>query len=110
MLAKIYANITDIFRYYSCKFRLSSFKQKTCRGYFNSNNIIRTYTFETSMHCFFNFEQRGDEQFTQAKLENLGDLLMQAIYKYVNVTIKMQPLQVEQPINKKKIFKRQAEE
>ncbi len=26
MLAKIYANITDIFRYYSCKFRLSSFK------------------------------------------------------------------------------------
>ena len=44
MLARIFANRTEIFRYYSCKFRLSAIKERTCRGYFNNKDIVRAYT------------------------------------------------------------------
>lgn len=44
MLPKIYSTKTDIFRYYSCKFRIATNREKTCRGYMNNKHIVRTYT------------------------------------------------------------------
>ena len=103
MLAKIFSNKTDIFRYYSCKFRLSSVKEKTCRGYFNSKEIVRTYTHETSVYSYFDFKTRKDQAFDRKSLEDLGCKMMEAIHDYVKITVKLIEIEVPEPIDKKKI-------
>ena len=92
MLARIYASKTEIFRYYSCKFRISNFKEKTCRGFFNNKNIVRTYTHETSMHCFFDFEKRKDRVFDVGNLEALGENLLASIHDYIVVVLKLKEM------------------
>jgi len=67
LLPRYYAQRTDVFRYYSCKFKVASFKESTARGYFNSLSL-RTYTHETSTHCFFDFATRKDQPFTRKSL------------------------------------------
>jgi hypothetical protein len=82
LLPRIYSQKTDIFRYYSCKYKLASSKENTARGYFNSNGI-RAYTHETSNHCFWNFASRKDEPFSRTTLEKLGADLVDSISEYV---------------------------
>lgn len=86
LLAKIFASRTEVFRYYSCKFKVSSLKETTARGYFN-NNGIRTYTHETSAHCFFDFEKRNDKAFTRDSLEELGRQLSLSLHDYVKIVV-----------------------
>ena len=60
LLPRFFSGRTDIFRYYSCKYKVATYKEATARGYFNTHNI-RTYTHETSIHCFFDFSRRKDK-------------------------------------------------
>lgn len=82
LLPRIFAQKTDVFRYYSCKYKVASSKEHTARGFFNSNGI-RTYTHETSIHSFWNFDAKRDEPFTRKTLEQLGEHLVDSIAEYV---------------------------
>ncbi len=57
------------------------------------------------MHGYFNFDSRKDISFTKDNLQDLGKDLMLAIHNYIKVTVKLDPIVIAQPVDKKKIYR-----
>lgn len=63
ILPKLISNKTDMFRYYSCMFRIASFKRATARAVL-LRTIPHCYTVEASNAFFYSPEDKKDNCFT----------------------------------------------
>ena len=71
--AKILGNLTPMFRYYSCIFKISTEKATTARATFNRVvNIPFTYTMESSNGGYYDSEDHQEKTFTAGRLLDMG--------------------------------------
>jgi hypothetical protein len=87
-----------MFRFYSCKFRISKSKKRAARAVMSSEfQINHSYTLETSYHGYFS-NSRETLPFTPESLFVLGEKLARSINEY--------SLMLDQ--SKSKLFKKQG--
>lgn len=66
MIPKILANITSIFRYYSCSYNVPESKKNTARGVMlNQFQIPLVYTVESSIGVYHDFTNHKDMIFNR---------------------------------------------
>ena len=63
---KLISNKTDMFRYYSCLFRVAQFKKATARAVI-LRNILYCYTIEASTGFYYDSIEKKDVPFTPEK-------------------------------------------
>jgi len=74
-------NITPMFRYYSCIFKINECKFTTARAILlRKLGIPLSYTIETSNGFFFDYEQLKDISFTMEKWKEMGLRVGTALY------------------------------
>ncbi|CAG9329115.1 unnamed protein product [Blepharisma stoltei] len=82
---KLVSEITDMFRYYSCRFRNEAEKRKTARlVMWKELQLPCTYTIETSSHGYLDAE-RITHPFTEESLHKLGKYLGETLLEYIEI-------------------------
>lgn len=85
VLPKLIDERTQMFRFYSCKFRIEKSKVKTARVVmFKEFGIMTCFTLEASFHGFIDTD-RTTTEFTTESLQELGSVLGASISDYVNL-------------------------
>ena len=83
ILPKLMSEQTQMFRYYSCKFRIQPSKEKTARVVlWREFNIMNCYTLEASLHGFFD-HTRDTTDFLVSHSIKVGKLLGKSIFEYM---------------------------
>ncbi|TNV86843.1 hypothetical protein FGO68_gene16193 [Halteria grandinella] len=99
MLPKLLAERSEMFRYYSCKFRFDKFKEGCARlALWKDFHIENSYTIEISAMGFLNAE-RETIPFTEASLGEFGKHLAQSLCEYL--MIKEQDRRLKEEISMK---------
>jgi predicted MPP superfamily phosphohydrolase len=98
IIPRLISERTEMFRFYSCKFRISKSKKRAARAVMSSEfQINHSYTLETSYHGYFS-NSRETLPFTPESLFVLGEKLARSINEY--------SLMLDQ--SKSKLFKKQG--
>lgn len=85
---KLLANHTQMFRYYSCSFRISECKVKTARAVFLRRLMIPlSYTVEASNGCFYNVDQLKDVNFSMSSWDEMGGKIGAAVAEYGDLVV-----------------------
>lgn len=83
VLPKLMSEQSELFRFYSCKFRIQRSKERTARVVlWREFNIMNCYTLEASFHGFFDRE-RETKEFVHAHLLKVGKMLANTIFEYI---------------------------
>ncbi|CAG9329613.1 unnamed protein product [Blepharisma stoltei] len=82
---KLISETTEMFRYYSCRFRNEASKRKTARlVMWKELELPYTYTVESSSHGYLDSE-RATIAFTEENLHRLGKCLGETILEYIEI-------------------------
>jgi len=82
VMPKLMSEQSEMFRFYSCKFRIQRSKEKTARVVlWREFNIMNCYTLEASFHGFFDRE-RETKEFVHSHLLQVGKMLASTIFEY----------------------------
>lgn len=82
VVPKLMSEQTEMFRYFSCNFRVSKSKRKAARAVVASEfGIPYSYTFETSFHFYFN-KQRQTVMLMPVDYLLLGELLIKTLSEF----------------------------
>lgn len=85
VLPKLLSETTDMFRYYSCRFRNEAAKSQTARLVIcNEFRLPYTYTIEISSHGYLNSE-RITIPFNQEYLLKMGQCLTDTLVEYIEI-------------------------
>lgn len=85
ILPKLLDDKTEMFRFYSCKFRIEKSKVKTARVVlFREFGIMNCFTLEASFHGFID-KDRSTSEFTTESLEKVGQLLGETLADYAEM-------------------------
>jgi len=85
ILPKILDDKTQMFRFYSCKFRIEKSKIKTARVVlFKEFGIMNCFTLEASFHGFIDSD-RSTTEFTTESLEGMGATLANSMNEYADL-------------------------
>ena len=81
ILPKIMSEQNEMFRFFSCKFRIQKGKEKTARVVlWREFNILNCFTLESSFHGYFD-QERETKQFTQTHFSNVGKMLANSLFE-----------------------------
>lgn len=82
VLPKLLSEGTEMFRFYSCKFRIQKSKLKAARVVlWKEFNIMNCFTLEASFHGYLN-KDRQTVEFTTEMFEKMGEVLCSGFYEY----------------------------
>lgn len=82
VLPKLLSEKTEMFRFYSCKFRIQKSKLKAARVVlWKEFGIMNCFTLEASFHGFIN-KDRQTVFLTTENLEKMGEILGSGFYEY----------------------------
>ena len=85
IIPKLIAEETPKFRYFSCKFRHEKSKLKAARiVMYRQFNIFNCYTYESSLHGYFD-ENNQNYEFTTETYEEMGEHLANSLYEYLMI-------------------------
>ena len=85
VLPKLIGDRTQMFRFYSCKFRIERSKLKTARVVlFKDFGIMNCFTLEASFHGFIDSERKTIELTTES-LQEMGSILGGSTSDYLNL-------------------------
>ena len=85
ILPKMIDGQTQMFRFFSCKFRVEKSKVKTARVVLNKEfGIMNCFTLEASFHGFID-EDRSTTEFTTESLEKMGATLATTMNDYMDL-------------------------
>lgn len=84
MLPKIMAGRTEVFRYYSCLFRISHWKRTTARAVF-LKHIPHCYTVEASVGSYYSPQEKADVPFTPPRWQLVGKTILQSMVEYLQM-------------------------
>lgn len=77
-----------MFRYYSCIFKINSFKETTARAIvLRRIGVPLSYTVETSNGSFFDYEKLCDVPYTQALWAEMGGKVGAALQEYAELVL-----------------------
>lgn len=86
LLPKYLSKKTDIFRYYSCKFKSEKSMRQSARLVMSQNlNIKYTYTMENSLYGYID-QERNSHSFKPHNFKDLAKDLIESIYKFTKYT------------------------
>lgn len=71
-----------MFRYYSCLFRIASFKKATARAII-LRQVPHCYTIEASNSCFYSVEEKKNIDFGIQHWQEMGKQIGYAMFDYV---------------------------
>lgn len=78
-------NETPMFRYYSCIFRVSSFKETTARAVLLKKlDVPFCYTIEASNGSYYHKDEMKDILFTPMTWTEMGHHIGKTLYKYMS--------------------------
>lgn len=81
-LPKLISERTEMFRYFSCKFRVEKYKENCARlAIWRDFNVTYTFTVETSQFGFLNAE-RETVRFNTGLLQEFGECMIHSIFEY----------------------------
>lgn len=81
-LPRILANLTSMFRFYSCIFKISMYKDTTARAIVNRTiPITNCYTIEASNGFYYDRDSHRELPFTQLAYEEMGMYVAKAIHE-----------------------------
>ncbi|KAL4504058.1 hypothetical protein ABPG72_022688 [Tetrahymena utriculariae] len=87
LFSKILAKMTDMFRYFSCIFRISQMKKNTARGiFFNNYDIGNCFTVEASNGSYYIGNQKTID-FTINDWLSMGEQIVKGINEYIQTII-----------------------
>jgi hypothetical protein len=82
VLPKLLSERTEMFRFYSCKFRIQKSKLKAARVVlWKEFGIMNCFTLEASFHGFLN-KERQTMDLTTDSLEKMGEILGNGFHEY----------------------------
>lgn len=85
VIPKLMSERTDMFRYYSCKFRNDKGKEKAARLVVSKEfGLANSYTLEASFHGYLNTE-RGTNSFDAANLLAVGRALAEVLHEFLSL-------------------------
>ena len=84
ILPKLISNKTDMFRYYSCLFRVSEAKKSTARAVV-LRNVPHCYTIEASTGFYFCPVEKKDVAFTPEKWTAMGRVIAESLKDYLEM-------------------------
>lgn len=94
VVPKLMSEQTQIFRYFSCKFRVSKAKQRAARGVIAKEfKIPYVYTFENSFYYYLN-EHRQTVVFTPQDYLFLGELLVKTLSEF-DILLELDQIRLE---------------
>ena len=80
---KLLANVTNIFRYFSCSYRIANDKKTTARAVMlNEMMIPNVFTIEASLGFYHDYALHRDMAFERKKWEELGEYVLIALKEY----------------------------
>jgi len=83
IIPKLLADMTDKFRYYSCKFRIEKSKEKAARiVLWREFNLMNCFTFEGSFHGFL-MPSRETREFGAEEYQEMGEHLSNSLFEYL---------------------------
>ena len=83
VIPKLMSERTQMFRYYSCKFRNDKEKEKAARLVVSKEfGLANSYTLEASFHGFLNTD-RGTDSFDAGNLMEVGRVLAEVLYEFL---------------------------
>jgi len=86
VIPKLLSERSDIFRFYSCRFRVTKSKATTARVVMQREyGVLNSYTLEASFHGFFT-EDRETIEFMPSHLYSLGEILSQGLFENLLMT------------------------
>jgi len=86
MIPKLMSEKSELFRFFSCKFRVAPCKETTARVVlWNEFNITNCFTIEASFHGYFN-KERVTLDFDQSHFLDIGEVLASSIFEYLIIT------------------------
>jgi hypothetical protein len=98
VVPKLMSEQTEMFRYFSCKFRVSKPKRRAARAVVAKEfGVAYSYTFENSFHCYLN-EQRQTVMLTQTDYLYLGELLIKALSEF-DILLELDQIRAEERSN-----------
>jgi hypothetical protein len=103
---KLLGSHTEMFRYYSCLFRIADFKRTTARAVI-LNNVPHCYTIEASTGFYYSQQEKKDIPFTPASWRLMGRIIGEALKDYMNLMYdeEMTRLERRQKLNELKANK-----
>ena len=103
LFPKLLGNATPMFRYYSCLFKINSFKETTARAIIlRKIGVPLSYTIETSNGSFFDYEKLCDIPYTQQLWKIMGLKIGEALFEYVDLVLTADRNRYEKITSKKK--------
>jgi len=82
VLPKLMSEQSEVFRFYSCKFRIQRSKERTARVVlWREFNVMNCYTLEASFYGFFD-KERETKEFMHSHLLKVGKMLANTIFEY----------------------------
>ena len=82
IMPKLMSEQSEMFRFFSCKFRISKSKEKTARVVlWREFNIMNCFTLEASFQGFFGAE-RETKDFMEQHFVKIGKMLANTIFEY----------------------------
>lgn len=82
ILPKLLSEQTEMFRFYSCKFRIQRSKERTARVViWREFNVMNCYTLEASFFGFFD-KERETKEFMHNHLFRMGRMLANSLFEY----------------------------
>ena len=74
---------TEMFRFFSCKFRIQRSKEKTARVVlWREFNIMNCFTLEASFHGYFD-KDRETKDFSHIQYFQIGKILGNTLFEYI---------------------------
>jgi hypothetical protein len=82
VIPKLISDKSDMFRYFSCKFRIEKSKKKAARiVLWREYNIMNSFTFEASFHGYLS-KDRENIEFTTENWLHMGAMLGESLWNY----------------------------
>lgn len=82
VLPKLMSEEDEMFRFFSCKFRVQRSKEKTARVViWRQFNVMNCFTLEASFHGFFN-KNRETKDFMTSHFCQVGKMLANSLHEY----------------------------
>lgn len=83
-----------MFRYYSCMFRIATFKRATARAVL-LKNIPHCYTVEASNGSYYSPEDKKDIDFTPEIFQSMGQIIADSLKEYLDLLLAEEAMQAE---------------
>jgi hypothetical protein len=113
-LPRLLSNITSMFRFYSCIFKISFCKDTTARAIINRTvPVTNCYTIEASNGFYYDRDSHQELPFTQQAWEDMGAYIAKAILQSFNQNesrFKMSQLRLSDREMRRKMYRRSESE